>query len=96
MAKGSKSTKSDAAAMVGIAVDSSYDERISVPFPLEELVDLKLGQEIIITIKGTINRLEGDKYYSCVALEIEDKSWRRTGNSQAEGIKKLVDEPGDE
>lgn len=96
MAKGSKSnTKSDAA-LVGIAVDNTYDERISVPFPLEELVDLKLGQEIVITIRGVVNRLEGDKYYSCVGLEIEDKTWRKTANSQVEGIQKLTDDTGEE
>lgn len=92
MAKGSKKKYSDAA-LVGIPpAPDSYNERISVPFPLEELTDLKLGQEIVITIKGCVNRLEGDKYYSCVSVEIEEQSWRKTSNSQAEGIKKLTDE----
>lgn len=93
MAKGSKSKIKSGAALVGIGdVAAPYEDRISVPFPLEELMNLKLGQEIVITITGCVNRLEGDKYYSCVSLEVSDKSWRRTGNSQAEGIKKLTDE----
>lgn len=91
MAKGSKKKNYDAA-MVGVPIDGGYNERISVPFPLEELTDLKLGQEIVITIKGCVNRLEGDKYYSCVSVEIEEQSWRKTSNSQAEGIKKLTDD----
>lgn len=95
MAKGSKKKYSDAA-LVGVPVEAGYNERISVPFPLEELVDLKLGQEIVITIKGCVNRLEGDKYYSCVSVEIEEQSWRKTSNSQAEGIKKLADDDGEE
>lgn len=91
MAKGSKKKYSDAA-LVGVPTPDSYNERISVPFPLEELTDLKLGQEIVITIKGTVNRLEGDKYYSCVSVEIDEQSWKKTSNSQAEGIKKLSDD----
>lgn len=96
MAKKGKGKISDKAAMVGIPVDSEYAERISVPFPLEELSDLKLGQEIIITLKGCVNRLEGDRYYSCVGLEGIEKSFRKTSNSQAEGIKKLAGEDDEE
>lgn len=70
----------------------SYAERISIPFPIEDIAEMKIGQEVVVTIRGCVNRLEGDHHYSCVGLEIEEKSFRKTSNSQAEGIRKLSED----
>lgn len=89
-AKKGKKAKQEAALMNTVP---AYDsERISIPFPLDEITELKIGQEIVITIKGTINRLEGEKFYSCIGLEVAEKSFRKTSNSQAEGIRKLTED----
>lgn len=98
MAKGEKKTASKNKKLEADLV-SPYgypeDSRISIPFPLEDVGELKIGQEISVTIKGCVNRLEGDKYYSCIGLEVYEKSFRRTGNSQAEGIAKLSGDSDD-
>lgn len=98
MAKGEKekSTKSKKLGADLISPSAfSEESRISIPFPLEDVGELKIGQEISVTIKGCVTRLEGDKYYSCIGLEVYEKSFRRTGNSQAEGIKKLAGDDND-
>jgi hypothetical protein len=66
-----------------------YNEEMSVPFDIEELADLKLGQEVVITLRGCISRLEGSPYYSVVGVKLSEKKMRKTGNSQEEGIKAL-------
>jgi len=76
----------------------SYEEEMSVPFDIEDLADLKLGQEVVITLRGCICRLEGSEYYSMVGVKLTEKKMRKTGNSQAEGISKLAgddEEDGD-
>lgn len=93
--KSSTKTPKEKMDMVAYPYDGPYQERISVPFPLEDVGKLKIGQEVSITIKGTINHLEGEKHYSCIGLMINEKHFRITGNSQAEGIRKLVDDDED-
>jgi len=92
-----KGMKMDAA-MVGLSPTDSadYSEIINIPFPLNELMDLKLGQEVVISITGCVCKLEGSEYYSSVGLHVTDKKWRRTSNTQAEGIKKLSGEDDDD
>lgn len=74
------------------APDVVYEETMTVPFDIEQVADLKIGQEVVITLRGCISRLEGEPYYSCVGVRLEEKKLRRTGNSQAEGIAKLSGE----
>jgi hypothetical protein len=69
------------------------DTRITIPFDLEEVGKLKIGQEITVTIKGCVNRLEGDEYYSSIGLKIYEKSFRRTSNAQAEEYRNLIEDP---
>lgn len=76
--------------------DSEYNERISIPFPLDEVSKLKIGQEVVITIRGCVKRLEGDDIYSAIGVDVYDKKFRKTSNQQAEGIRDLVaDDTGD-
>jgi len=70
-----------------------YEEEISVPFDIEDVADLKIGQEVTITLRGCINRLDGSiPNFSCIGVKLYEKKLRKTGNSQAEGIAKLSGE----
>ena len=69
-----------------------YEEEISVPFDIEDVADLKIGQEVTITLRGCIKRLEGTPYFSCIGIKLYEKKLRKTANSQAEGIRKLTGE----
>jgi len=83
------------ASLFGIS-DANFEERISIPFPLDEIQKLKIGQEVKITISGCVKLLEGDDFHSSVSLEVYDKSLRKTSNTQSEGIRDLSDEEGGE
>ncbi len=78
------------------APEVEYEEEISVPFDIEDVADLKIGQEVTITLRGCINRLEGSPYLSFIGIALSEKKLRKTGNSQAEGIRKLSGESEDE
>lgn len=69
-----------------------YSEEMSVPFDIEQVSTLKIGQEVVITIRGCIDRLEGSEYFSCIGVKISEKKLRKTSNDQAAGIAALSGE----
>lgn len=82
-------------------VASNYIPRMHVDFPIEDIVDMKLGQEVVITIKGCIKELRAKDYdfeleEGAVGVEVYEKKMRKTSNLQAEGIKDLADEEKDD
>lgn len=78
--------------------NSDYKERMNVDFPIEEVMDFKLGQEVVVTIRGCISRLEGMEYSispnldGCIGIQVSSKTLKKTGNDQAAGIQKIVGE----
>jgi len=91
MAKEKGKAKKLTASLIGIP-DLEFGENITIPFSLDDVGKLKIGQEIKVTISGCVTRLEGDHHYSSIGLEVYDKSFRKTSNAQAEGIRELSDE----
>jgi hypothetical protein len=91
VAKEKGKAKKLSANLIGIS-DLEYEENITIPFDLSDVEKLKIGQEIKVTISGCVTRLEGSDHYSCIGLEVYDKSFRRTSNQQAEGIRELASE----
>jgi hypothetical protein len=89
--KGKEEKASLKATLIGIGNDP-YEERITIPFPLADIQALKIGQEIKVTISGCVKHLDGDDHYSSVGLEIYEKSFRKTSNTQAEGIRDLSED----
>ena len=94
MAKEKGKAKKLEANLIGIS-DLDYGENISIPFDLSDVEKLKIGQEIKVTISGCVTRLEGSDHYSSIGLEVYDKSFRKTSNAQAEGIRELASEEED-
>lgn len=70
-------------------------EDMSVPFDIEEMADLKIGQDVVITIRGCINRLEGSPYFSAIGVKVKEKKLRKGGDTQEEGIRALSDDGSD-
>jgi hypothetical protein len=93
MAKKDAATKDAPADAPATVVE--YKEEMSVPFDIEEVSSLKIGQEVVITIRGCIDRLEGSPFFSSIGVRVEEKKLRKTGNSQAEGIRALSGDDGE-
>lgn len=77
------------------APEVSYEEEMSVPFKIDDLADLKLGQEVVVTLRGCICRLEGSPYFSNIGIKLDSKTLRKTG-SQQEGLDKLMGDGEDD
>lgn len=100
MAKPLKNKKSKKQiALIGASPDAiDYMPRMHVDLPLEEIEALKVGQEVVLTVKGCVKMIEAKDYGledGCIGIEVYSKNLRKTSNLQAEGIKKLSDDDED-
>jgi len=74
-----------------------YKEKERISLPIEDVEHLKLGQEVVVTIRGCVSSLEltmygaPDSEKACICIAVDTKTLRKTSNSQAEGIRKLTE-----
>lgn len=72
-------------------------ETIHMDITADDLTDLKIGNEVVITIKGCVKELGANKYSGPnLSLEVASKSIRKTGNAQMEGIRKILGDDDEE
>lgn len=72
-------------------------ETMHMDITADDLTDLKVGNEVVITIKGCVKELGAHRYSGpTMSIEVESKNIRKTGNAQAEGIRKILGEDDDE
>lgn len=103
MAKKGKGKRKEELALLNTptpgAVDEGFASRMMVDFPLDVLADCKLGQEVTITIRGTISMLEGRPCgleKGCLGVKVKEKSLRKASSPQTEGLRELSDDGGEE
>lgn len=92
--KANKGKKQIALLEPSLGVESKWVPTFHIDMPLEELEQLKLGQEVTITVKGCIKELRAQDYgpvdeNGALGIEVYSKTLRKTSNAQAEGIRKL-------
>ena len=78
---------------------AEYTPTMHVDMPLETVSELKIGQEVVLTIKGCVAMLEGRHYgmeKGCIGIQVSEKNLRKTSNSQAAGIEKLAGEDNED
>lgn len=94
-AQGKKSKSRKQIALLEPAVEAAHMPRMHVDLPLETIENFKVGQEVVLTVKGCVKMVEARDYGledGCIGLEVYEKNLRKTSNLQVEGIKKLSDE----
>lgn len=92
--KKSKKGKEELALLPYPEAVGEYIPTMHVDMPLEKVAELKIGQEVVLTVKGCVAMLEGKRYgmeKGCIGIEVSEKTLRKTSNSQAAGIEKLTE-----